>query len=266
MLTAEIAVRLSAKLELAGSHDQEATQDSIPPTPPDDGGGVQLEGTGGATTSTSSMLDTAIDSVRGLLQAPFKVLGGQPPSSEQQSNVAEPISDQATDEPSDGTTPKESATEQIAKLDITENDAGTAGKKSKKKKNKNKKSKKAAVPTIPTHQAGRFAHATAFDQLQDTLEVSEEDDAIEEVLQFDSLPSETAHASDPVVADTDGISDPRVAVAAWDEIPAAQESNAWEGRATEPGTAMPDFKSNFWKVYGNKLRVFGTQEGVAVLG
>jgi poly(A)-specific ribonuclease len=28
---------------------------------------------------------------------------------------------------------------------------------------------------------------------------------------------------------------------------------------------MPRFGSDFWRVYGNKLRVFGTQEGVCVL-
>lgn len=34
---------------------------------------------------------------------------------------------------------------------------------------------------------------------------------------------------------------------------------------TFPG-GMPKFGSDFWRVYGNKLRVFGTQEGVCVLG
>ncbi|KAH0174010.1 CAF1-domain-containing protein, partial [Aureobasidium melanogenum] len=248
MLTAEVAVRLSAKLELAGNYDHDELQNTIPPTPPDvDVGGVQLD------TNTPSVINSAIDSVKGLLQAPLKVLAGQTITSSQQSN-------QTSDQP----TSEDSLAEQTTELEITENESGTTSKKSKKKKKKNKKSK-ATAPTTSAHQGGRFAHATAFDQLQDSLDVSEEDGVKtpEEVLEFDALPSEDAHASDPVVADTDGISDPRVG-AAWDTIPVlAAESVDLEKR--EVGTVMPSFESSFWKVYGNKLRVFGTQEGVAVL-
>ncbi|KAG2160881.1 hypothetical protein VTO58DRAFT_104571 [Aureobasidium pullulans] len=256
MLTAEVAVRLSAKLELAGSHDQEDKQNTIPPTPPDvDAGGVQLE------TSTASVIDSAIDSVRGLLQAPFKVLGGQKTSPEEQ-----PIT-QIEQPPHNKSTPEDSLAEKTAELDITENDFSTTSKKSKKKKKKKNKKSKTADSTPSTQQGGRFAHATAFDQLQDTQEEEDEEEAettTEEILQFDSLPSETAHASDPVVADTDGVSDPLVG-ASWDSIPALAESDAWKAREAEVGTVMPSFTSDFWKVYGNKLRVFGTQEGVAML-
>jgi poly(A)-specific ribonuclease len=28
---------------------------------------------------------------------------------------------------------------------------------------------------------------------------------------------------------------------------------------------MPRFEGDFWRVYGNRLRVFGTEEGVCVL-
>ncbi|KAG9579177.1 CAF1-domain-containing protein, partial [Aureobasidium melanogenum] len=67
MLTAEVAVRLSAKLELAGNYDHDELQNTIPPTPPDvDVGGVQLD------TNTPSVINSAIDSVKGLLQAPLK--------------------------------------------------------------------------------------------------------------------------------------------------------------------------------------------------
>ncbi|KAG9919066.1 hypothetical protein KCV02_g11999, partial [Aureobasidium melanogenum] len=158
----------------------------------------------------------------------------------------------------------DSLAEQTTELEITENESGTSSKKSKKKKKKNKNSK-ATAPTTPAHQGGRFAHATAFDQLQDTLDVSEEDgvNTPEEVLEFDALPSEDAHASDPVVADTDGISDSR-AGAAWNTIPVLAAENV-DLEEREVGTVMPSFQSGFWKVYGNKLRVFGTQEGVAVL-
>ncbi|KAG9721098.1 hypothetical protein KCU84_g15462, partial [Aureobasidium melanogenum] len=179
-------------------------------------------------------------------------LAGQTITSSQQSN-------QTSDQP----TSEDSLAEQTTELEITEDESGTASKKSKKKK-KNKKSK-ATTPTPSAHQGGRFAHATAFDQLQDTLDVSEEDGVKtpEEVLEFDALPSEDAHASDLVVADTDGISDSR-AGAAWDTIPVLAAENV-DLEEREVGTVMPSFQSGFWKVYGNKLRVFGTQEGVAVL-
>ncbi|KAI4722023.1 CAF1-domain-containing protein [Aureobasidium sp. EXF-10727] len=244
MLTAEVGVRLSAKLELAGNYDNEP-QNTIPPTPPDvDGGGVQLD------SNTPSVINSAIDSVKGLLQAPFKVLGGQTNTPAQ---------------PSKQSTTKDSLAEKTATLDITEDESGTTSTNSKKKKKKKNKKSKASAPTPPTQQGGRFAHATAFDQLRTSLDGSEEEEpkTSEEVLEFDALPSEDAHASDPVVADTDGVSDPRAA-ASWDTIPALTEEDlAWDAR--EIGTVMPSFESGFWKVYGNKLRVFGTQEGVAML-
>jgi len=84
------------------------------------------------------------------------------------------------------------------------------------------------------------------------------------VLEFDALPSETAHASDPVVADTDGVSDSH-ATSSWDTIPALATEDVQALDEREVGTVMPSFKSDFWKVYGNKLRVFGTLEGVAIL-
>jgi poly(A)-specific ribonuclease len=248
MLTAEIAVRLSAKLELAGSHGTDEPQNTIPPTPPDvDGGGVQLD------NNTPSVINSAIDSVRGLLQSPFSLLSGQTTTQDQQTTQA---SAQQTTE--------DALAAQTTELEITSNDSTTntsSSKNSKKKKKKNKKSKATTAATPPTHQTGRFAHATAFDQLQDTLTSTSDEDITtpEEILEFDALPS----SSDPVVADTDGISE---AQASWDTIPVLAEEEAkveWAQR--EVGSVMPSFKSGFWKVYGNKLRVFGTLEGVAVL-
>ena len=263
MLTAEVAVRLSAKLELAGSHGQDELQNAFPPTPPDvDGGGVQLD------NNTGSVINSAIDSVKGLLQAPFGLLGGQ-------SNTTGQQTIRQTTQSSKQSTSEDSLASQTTKLEITENEsAGTMSEKSKKKKKKkNKKSKASATAAVapPAHQGGRFAHATPFDHLQDTLDENSEEEVAtstsEEVLEFDALPSEDAHASDPVVADTDGVSDSRIgAAASWDTIPVlakAEENVAWGER--EVGTVMPSFDSDFWKVYGNKLRVFGTQEGVAVL-
>jgi poly(A)-specific ribonuclease len=250
MLTAEIAVRLSAKLELAGSHGSEEPQNTIPPTPPDvDGGGVQLD------NNTPSVINSAIDSVKGLLQSPFNLLSGG------QTNTPDQQTIEQTTQSSNQQTSKDSLAAQITELDITSNES-TTSKKSKKKKKKNKKSKTTNAATTPPTQGGRFAHATAFDQLQDTLTSTSDEDipTPEEILEFDALPSD----NDPVVADgvadTDGISEAQ----AWDTIPEVEEAKVEWGER-EVGSVMPDFKSGFWKVYGNKLRVFGTQEGVAVL-
>jgi poly(A)-specific ribonuclease len=250
MLTAEIAVRLSAKLELAGSHGSVEPQNTIPPTPPDvDGGGVQLD------NNTPSVINSAIDSVKGLLQSPFDLLSGGQKNTPDQQTIKQ------TAQPSDQQTSEDALAAQTTELDITSNDSTTntsSSNKSKKKKKKNKKSKATTTSTPPT-QGGRFAHATAFDQLQDTLTSTSDEDipTPEEILEFDALPSD----NDPVVADTDGISEAQ----AWDTISVLKEEAKVEWGEREVGSVMPDFKSGFWKVYGNKLRVFGTQEGVAVL-
>ncbi|KAI5246572.1 CAF1-domain-containing protein [Aureobasidium subglaciale] len=253
MLTAEVAVRLSAKLELAGSHDQDEQQNTIPPTPPDfDGGGVQL-----SESNVSSVIGTAIDGVKGLLAGPFKVLGQAKSSGENSVQTERGSTISTTDD---------TLAEQTNELEVTENESATTSKKPKKNKKKKRSKAKTATAAPQAHQGGRFAHATAFDSLQDTVDVSESEDVTtpEEVLEFDALPSEDAHASNPVVADTDGISDPRVGTS-WDSIPVLARNDAWKAREAEVGTVMPAFTSDFWKVYGNKLRVFGTQEGVAML-
>jgi poly(A)-specific ribonuclease len=45
----------------------------------------------------------------------------------------------------------------------------------------------------------------------------------------------------------------------------AEDEGAIEQRIQE-GELIPRFGSEFWKVYGNKLRIFGTEERVCVLG
>jgi len=127
-------------------------------------------------------------------------------------------------------------------------DAPAKGAGGKRRKGKKRGKRPSAKPSAP--QMGRFAHATAFDQLQDTAEESEE-----EVLQYDDLPSSAATMSAPVAADTDGVSGNKVTAVDW-------ETPFWRRQG---GRAMPSFESDFWAVYGNKLRVFGTQEGVCLL-
>ena len=100
----------------------------------------------------------------------------------------------------------------------------------------------------------RFGHTRRFAALQ--VETAN-DSAEEEVLQFDALPS-WSH----VEPDTNGA--------------IGEEEDTWDspinksGPVTSPNTwvalrLMPRFDSGFWTTYGNKLRVFGTREGVCPL-
>jgi len=89
----------------------------------------------------------------------------------------------------------------------------------------------------------RYATSTKFDALQD--ETGEED-----VLQFDELPSMT---------DTDG-------PIPQEEISVNIKSKDSERSEGGPSRVMPRWTSDFWNVYGNYMRVFGTQEGVCQLG
>lgn len=84
-----------------------------------------------------------------------------------------------------------------------------------------------------------FAHRTRFDLLTDQCE---------EVLTFPSkevenegLPSVTAESLLTFPEDTE------------------------LERKVAAGELVPRFNSEFWKVYGNKLRVFGTEQGVCIL-
>ncbi|GAB7340100.1 hypothetical protein MBLNU457_6588t1 [Dothideomycetes sp. NU457] len=88
----------------------------------------------------------------------------------------------------------------------------------------------------------RYASKTAFDALQ------VEDG--EEILQFDELPSMT---------DTDG-------PIPQEEVSVNLKSSSEERSESVPSRVMPRWSSDFWKVYGNHMRVFGTQEGVCQLG
>lgn len=261
MLTAQVAVRLSTKLEGAGSYlldgsfaENKASGDLVsgPPSPEDEGGGVKLASVSEAsnpsrnngTAPEASTVSSAIDGLRNVLLAPVKALVGKGGHSTRQE-----IALQEDENDVSGSTAGTQDATSAGKVVATK----TSGKKGKKKK-KRTTAKSAALQShaAPT---GRFAHATAFDQLQDSTN-QDDTDSEEEMLQFDTLPSSTSHLSAPVVADTDGISEPVVSA------PIDWDTPHWR---REPGKAMPKFDSNFWKVYGNRLRVFGTEEGLCQL-
>lgn len=243
LLTAQVAVRLSTKLEAAGTY----IDDTSEATSADEAGGVTLNGAAANFTPgdrnpparVASTLSSAIGGLRDLVSALPKALAGD-----------------SKKELPHAPTPPTSITKEESSL-VADNGASTAvastTSNSKATKKQKKRGSKKSSTQIESKPVGRFAHATAFDQLQDTAQ----EDSDEEVLQFDELPSSTTTMTAPVVADTDGVSDNRIKVSAsdWD--------TPWWRR--ESGRAMPGFDSDFWGVYGNKLRVFGTQEGVCLL-
>ncbi|KAL1965715.1 hypothetical protein VTN77DRAFT_5215 [Rasamsonia byssochlamydoides] len=100
-----------------------------------------------------------------------------------------------------------------------------------------KEEKKVQPPTreepaqIPKAQS-RFAHRTKFDLLTHTVETVDSD--------------ETEDGSSSDLSSTEGDGD--------------------IVRKIDKGELIPRFQSTFWKIYGNKLRVFGTEERVCMLG
>ncbi|KKA22245.1 CAF1 family ribonuclease [Rasamsonia emersonii CBS 393.64] len=86
----------------------------------------------------------------------------------------------------------------------------------------------AKIPKAET----RFAHRTKFDLLTDTVETVDSDE------------TEIGRSSDLSSTEEDG------------DI----------AQKIKNGELIPRFGSAFWNVYGNKLRVFGTEERVCVLG
>ncbi|KAF2218909.1 ribonuclease H-like domain-containing protein [Elsinoe ampelina] len=112
---------------------------------------------------------------------------------------------------------------------------------------------KSSKKTPTTNQPSRFAHATAFDGLQedDAKDTPAEEDP---VVQFDDLPTAT---------------DQDDALETWDQGPVdpdLQDQN-WTDEIMKwvPRRLMPRWTAEFWQEYGNRLRVFGTQESLCVL-
>ncbi|GAB7348706.1 hypothetical protein MBLNU459_g7445t1 [Dothideomycetes sp. NU459] len=260
MLTAQVAIRLSAKLEHASSSvvggsfaESKATLEvgSEPSTPPDDGGGVTLSGTAavpesdhnGNTLIGTPVISSVVQGLHSLFVTPVKALVGETASAPEQSNGSK------VDEhnESGSATNMEGATDTGNAFAVR-----TIGKKSKKKR---KKGAKDSAQHLPAAHAGRFAHATVFDQLHHAPEQCDIESE-QEVLQFDTLPSSTQYTSAPVVADSDGMSGAAISA------PIDWDTPHWRRM---PGKAMPRFDTDFWKVYGNRLRVFGTEEGLCQL-
>ncbi|KAF4553395.1 CAF1 family ribonuclease-like protein [Elsinoe fawcettii] len=183
LLTAKIAIRLSAKLE-ADRRPMEATEDAHGAeagSSEDEGGGVAVDG----AQESKSALGAVMDTVKSKIVVPIK-------------------------------------------------DTITSSRPQKK--------------PAETKQSSRFAHATAFDGLQE--DNSKDDDLKDDVVQFDDLPGQDNAPDTWAQAPSD---------------PDLTEQNWYAEPRYIPRRLMPRWTADFWQEYGNRLRVFGTQESICVL-
>ncbi|KAF2497798.1 CAF1-domain-containing protein [Lophium mytilinum] len=121
-----------------------------------------------------------------------------------------------------------------------------------------KTSKKGDTGKLKGKAASRFAMATKFDQLR-----------IEEEAELSSDSSLTQAQTTHPVDEWGNHPDDGSPSQAWDfNEPAQPHEGPYalpEAEKKAPMVVMPQFGSDFWRVYGNKLRVFGTEEGILEL-
>ncbi|OAL48173.1 CAF1-domain-containing protein [Pyrenochaeta sp. DS3sAY3a] len=124
-----------------------------------------------------------------------------------------------------------------------------------KTKNKNKKSSKGKKPQGP-----RFQSKNMFDELA-ALQLAAEADA-DSTSSLDEKSTPEAIMWDEAEAST-------AAATSWeDEVP-AQDTTGWvpiEQKQRQPMEMIPGFDDEFWNEFGNRLRVFGTREGMFRVG
>ncbi|KAF2197942.1 CAF1-domain-containing protein [Delitschia confertaspora ATCC 74209] len=121
------------------------------------------------------------------------------------------------------------------------------------KSSKKKRRKRKSEPTAPDSLSGsRFATSNLFERLTNLNLDSDVHDAEDLTEPVDITIAENIFAQED-----DG--------AAWEARAPAQEEDHWQPTdpiVRAPMELMPPFGSEFWRVYGNKLRIFGTQETV----
>ncbi|KAK8191461.1 ribonuclease H-like domain-containing protein [Phyllosticta capitalensis] len=262
-LTAIIMVRLSAKLEAEGTYLQETTvahmeadnerqshdqspvanneQQSHGQSP------VTQNAAPGVVAASKGLLTTTLESIT-------KILSTRTIDEANTMAPPEPSTDPSIEAPSqvqDAMNVPVGVTglEDVAPVNMAE----TVGKKKKKnrKKNKNKKKeedqedewpKGGKLEEVFTRAESRYSSQNPFDRLaQVDAEINDGAEGYEEA---DTGPPQGG----------------------WDERLEVEEQVPFQKHQREPMTLMPGFESEFWGVYGNKLRVFGTMESVWKLG
>jgi poly(A)-specific ribonuclease len=120
-----------------------------------------------------------------------------------------------------------------------------------------KKKKKATSKKSQDKNGSRFASPTMFEGLR-----------IEEAEELEAEDSAAAWQS-RLTVETEAQSVSGSGPLSWDlDVPATDSLGPYalpEIKKKEAMVMMPQFDSDFWRVYGNKLRVFGTEENVLAL-
>lgn len=137
-----------------------------------------------------------------------------------------------------------------------------------KKASRKKKKKKGGQTNTDTKSSSMFSSKNKFEQLaiadtesegemaDDESEKEEDTEATSEPLQDDLL-SKRPEESQVAAVQWGGTT-----YYSYENEGADLQSSTVNREATEPMTLMPPFETDFWRVYGNKLRVFGTTESV----
>lgn len=128
-----------------------------------------------------------------------------------------------------------------------------------KKTSRKKRKKKGGQAGGETKSTSMFSSSNIFDQLAtaDTGSEDEEDAELTPEEPRNGSPTEETEESQVVTHQWDGIT-----YYSYPDEGATQQAGAINREAMEPMTLMPPFDTDFWRVYGNKLRVFGTTESV----
>ncbi|KAK7538623.1 ribonuclease H-like domain-containing protein [Phyllosticta citribraziliensis] len=234
-LTAIIMVRLSAKLESEGTYLQEMTTPRTEAEP--ETSSLASNPAPGVVAASKGLLTTTLESITKMLSVRSNdeaKPGGRPA----------PLVDASTVVPTQvpaGAVVNDSKVEDMASANME----GAVGKKKKKKNRKKKKETNVEKEANDTRSAkgsnqSLYSSHNPYDRLASVdSEFNDENEGFDQV-------------------------DTGEAQGGWDEVQMAEEQEpcAVEFGQREPMALMPRFESDFWRVYGNKLRVFGTQESV----
>lgn len=133
--------------------------------------------------------------------------------------------------------------------------------KSQSKKKKSKQAKKQSTPTNSA-SARRFQTKNIFDSLRSLASNPETSTSTSTDSSADEAPAQPPQDSQ---ASTWPAEKGDEAAGSWANEVFVQDTTGWvpiEQVQRKPMELIPSFDSAFWKEFGNKLRVFGTQEAV----
>ncbi|KAL9079827.1 MAG: hypothetical protein Q9157_001336 [Trypethelium eluteriae] len=229
LLTARVLIRLSTKLEALGSYED-----------------------AGKTTTTENLV--AEDEVESNSNDGYE-------TAQEESGLASLLSNRLSI--------ASGAISNVASSLFGSSSTADISKKQKKKKMSSERKSRSKIKSKKqaTQAAGRFSQHNVFDQLQDMTEDNQHSELEDEDVMPDTSFTKDAHVLEPASLDTDETLD----ASEW-KIPNTIETSVkvfipaqLTDREVKLSKTMPPWKSDFWRVYENKLRVFGTEEEVCIL-